>query len=181
MAYKHTTLTTLGGTNKKEVELTNRKPISTVVRLLGALLLAAMALRSAPAFAGNVCSNADLQGAYVYSVGFTAINFPPNGPGAIMGKITLDGRGNFAGTVNGSVAGVISLVDVPITGTYSIAVDCTGSWTTIYPGLTAQFSLVLVDDIDGRKHAEFIGNGADAVATGTVKPMFAPAQNSQGN
>jgi len=149
-----------------------------VGRLAAAAGLAATALCSTPAFAG-VCNNADLQGAYVYSVGFTAINFPPDGPGAIMGKVTLDGRGNFAGTVNGSVAGVISLVDVPITGTYSIAADCTGSWTTIYPALTAQFSLVLVDDIDGRKHAELIGNGADAVATGTVKPMFAPAQDSQ--
>lgn len=171
----------------KVASLTKRKPILTFVRLLGALLLAAMALRSTPAFAGNVCRNADLQGAYVYSINATAINFPPNGPVSILGKITLDGRGNFAGTVNGEIAGAFDLTDNPVTGTYSIAADCTGSWTTDYlnpdgtPGLTLHWSLVLVDDIDGRKYAELMGTGLGAVNTGenTVKPMFAPAQNSQ--
>jgi hypothetical protein len=79
----------------KVAPLTKRKPIPIFVRLLGALLLVAMALHSAPAFANDVCTNADLQGAYVYSVDATAINFPPNGPVAILGKISLDGRGNF--------------------------------------------------------------------------------------
>jgi len=85
----------------------------TVGRLAAAAGLAAMALHSAPAFAGNVCSNADLQGAYVYSINATAINFPPNGPVSILGKITLDGRGNFAGTVNGEIAGAFDLTDNP--------------------------------------------------------------------
>jgi len=159
----------------------------TVGRLAAAAGLAAMALHSAPAFAGNVCSNADLQGAYVYSINATAINFPPNGPVSILGKITLDGRGNFAGTVNGEIAGAFDLTDNPVTGTYSIAADCTGSWTTDYlnpdgtPGLTLHWSLVLVDDIDGRKYAELMGTGLGGVTTGenSVKPMFAPAQNSQ--
>jgi len=40
---------------------------------------------------------------------------------------------------------------------------------------------VLVDDIDGRKYAELMGTGLGGVITGenSVKPMFAPAQNSQ--
>ena len=183
MAYQGTTLTTLGGTNMTKVSpLTKRKPILTFVRLLGALLLVAVAIPqawSAPAFAGEFCNNADLQGAYVYSVDGTAITIPPIGPVAILGKITLDGGGNFVGTVNGGIAGAFGLDDVPVTGTYSIAADCTGSWTTFYPAFTAHFSLVLVDGIDGRKHAELVGTGTGGVATGTVKPMFAAAQNTQ--
>lgn len=130
----------------------------------------AMALHSAPVFASDVCKNADLEGAYVYSVDATSLTIPPVGPLAILGKITLDGKGNFAGTINGSIAGEI-LPEVPITGTYSIAGDCTGSFTTIYPLFTAHFSLVLVDGVDHRKHAELLATDAGTVGTGAVKPM----------
>ena len=123
-----------------KVAPTKRKPILTFVRLLGALLLIAVAIpqaRSAPVFAGEVCNNADLQGAYLYSVAEQL------GPVAILGKITLDGRGNFAGTFNVSIDGAI-ITDAPLTGTYSIAADCTGSWTTVHPAETHHFSVVLV-------------------------------------
>ena len=169
MAYKDTTLKTLGGTNMTKVApLTKRKPILTFVRLLCALLLVAVAIspaQSTPAFAGEVCTNADLQGAYLYSVAEQI------GPVAILGKITADGRGNFAGTFSVSITGVI-ITDAPLTGTYSIAADCTGSWTTVYPAETHHFTLVLVDGIDGRKHAELLSTDAGTVATGAVKPMF---------
>jgi len=131
----------------------------------------AMALQSAPPFAADVCTNADLHGAYVYSVNATSLTIPPVGPLAILGKITLDGKGNFAGTINGSIAGEI-LLEVPITGTYSIADDCTGSFTTIYPLFMAHFSLLLVDGGDHRKHAELLAIDAGTVGTGAVKSMF---------
>ena len=140
---------------------------------LGRLLVLsslAMALHSGPAFAADVCKNADLDGAYAYSVEATSLTIPPVGPLAILGKITLDGKGNFAGTINGSIAGQI-LPNVPITGTYSIAGDCTGSFTAIYPAFTAHFSLVLVDGVDHRKHAELLATDAGTVGTGAVKPM----------
>jgi hypothetical protein len=142
------------------------KPLSRLL-VLSSL---AMALHSAPAFAADVCKNADLEGAYVYSVDATSLTIPPVGPLAILGKITLDGKGNFAGTINGSIAGEI-LPEVPITGTYSIADDCAGSFTTIYPLFTAHFSLVLVDGVDHRKHAELLATDAGTVGTGAVKPM----------
>ena len=135
-----------------------------------ALSSLAMALHSAPAFAADVCKNADLEGAYAYSVDATSLTIPPVGPLAILGKITLDGKGNFAGTINGSIAGEI-LPEVPITGTYSIAVDCAGSFTTIYPLFTAHFSLVLVDGVDHRKQAELLAIDAGTVGTGAVKPI----------
>jgi hypothetical protein len=136
-----------------------------------ALSMLAIVLHSAPVFAADVCSNADLRGTYVYSVNATSLTIPPVGPLAILGKITLDGKGNFAGTIDGSIAGEI-LPEVPISGTYSIADDCTGSLTTIYPAFTAHFSLVLVDGVDHRKHAELLSTDAGTVGTGAVKPML---------
>jgi hypothetical protein len=141
-----------------------------VCRLLILSCLATV-LHSAPAFASDVCKNADLEGTYVYSVDATSLTIPPVGPLAILGKITLNGKGNFAGTINGSIAGEI-LPDVPITGTYSIADDCTGSFTTIYPLFTAHFSLVLVDGGDHRKQAKLLAIDAGTVGTGAVKPML---------
>jgi hypothetical protein len=136
-----------------------------------ALSMLAIVLHSAPVFAADVCSNADLRGAYAYSVNATSLTIPPVGPLAILGKITLDGEGNFSGTINGSIAGDI-LPESPITGTYSIAGDCTGSFTTIYPYFSAHFSLVLVDGADGRKHAELLAIDAGTVGTGAVKRML---------
>jgi hypothetical protein len=131
----------------------------------------AMALHAAPAFAADVCKTADLDGAYVYSVDATSLTVPPVGPLAILGKIILDGKGSFAGTINGSIAGEI-LPDVPITGTYTIDGDCTGTFKTIYPLFTAHFSLVLVDGADHRMHAELLAIDAGTVGTGAVKPMI---------
>lgn len=150
------------------LDASSAKPLSRLL-VLSSL---AMALHSAPAFAAKVCNNADLEGAYVYSVNGTATTIPPVGPLAILGKITLDGKGNFAGKVNGSIAGVIILLETPVTGTYSIADDCTGSFTTVYPDITVHFSLVLVDDVDHRKHAELVSIDAGGASPGAVKPMF---------
>jgi hypothetical protein len=90
---------------------------------------------------------------------------------AILGKITPDGKGNFAGKIDGSIAGEI-LPEVPISGTYSVADDCTGSLKAIYPAFTAHFSLVLVDGVDGRKHADLLATDGGTVGTGVVKPMI---------
>jgi hypothetical protein len=153
-------------THSVPFKLSSAKPL---IRFL-VLPALAMALQSVPAFADDVCKNADLKGAYAYSVDATSLTIPPVGPLAILGKITLDGKGNFAGTINGSIAGEI-LPEVPITGTYSIADDCTGSFTTIYPLFTAHFSVVLVDGVDHRRQAELLAIDAGTVGTGAVKPM----------
>ena len=117
----------------------------------------------------NGCSNKSLKGDYAYAVSGSA-TIPPAGFVAILGKIALDGKGSFTGTINGSIAGNI-LTDVPVTGMYGIASDCTGTLTTVYPAFTAHFSLVLVDGVEGRKRADLVEIDTDTVATGTVKPM----------
>ena len=63
---------------------------------VSALLLGISAL---PAAADdNGCSNATLKGDYAYAVTATSLTIPPVGPLAILGKITLDGKGSFTGS-----------------------------------------------------------------------------------
>ena len=136
---------------------------------VSALLLGISAL---PAAADdNGCSNATLKGDYAYAVTATSLTIPPVGPLAILGKITLDGKGSFTGSVNGVIGGIVILTDVPITGTYSIASDCTGTLMTIYPAFTAHFSLVIVEGAEGRSEAETIGTDPGTVGTATIKPV----------
>ena len=112
------------------------------------------------------CSNRTLSGDYAYAVNSTSL-IPPVGPLAILGRITADGKGSFSGSINGSIVGTI-ITDVPVTGTYSVASDCTGTLTTFYPAHTAHFSLVLVEGVKGSKRAELLTNDAGEVGTGTV-------------
>jgi hypothetical protein len=115
-------------------------------------------------------STASLKGDYAYAVNGTGVTIPPAGPIAILGKITLDGRGSFSGSVNGSIAGAFLLTDAPVTGTYSVASDCTGTLTTNYPAITIHFSLVLVEGAKGSNAAELV-SGESGPATGTLNPV----------
>lgn len=140
------------------------KALSTMA--IGAVLIGLSVL---PAVAAdNGCSDASLKGDYAYSVNGTAVTIPPLGPVAILGKITLDGKGAFTGSVNGSIAGAYVLTDVPVTGTYNVASDCTGTLTTFYPAFTAHFSLVLVQGAKGGKTAQLVVIDAGAVGAGSV-------------
>jgi hypothetical protein len=147
---------------------------SSAARRLGRLLAVPALLLGLTAMASatdnNGCSNASLKGDYGYAVTGTSVTIPPIGPVAFLGKITLDGKGNFTGSANGSIAGII-LTDMPIPGTYSIASDCTGTLTTNYPAFTAHFSLVLIQGVEGRMVAELLETDAGTVATGTVNPV----------
>jgi hypothetical protein len=133
-------------------------------------LLLGLSVMPAAAADDNGCSDATLKGDYGYAVTATSLTIPPVGPLAILGKITLDGKGNFTGSINGSIAGNI-LTDVPITGTYNIASDCTGTLMTIYPAFTAHFSLVIVEGAQGRREAELLATDAGTVGTGTINPV----------
>jgi hypothetical protein len=118
----------------------------------------------------NGCSNAALKGDYGYGANGISVTIPPIGSVAILGKITSDGKGDFTGSANGSIAGNI-LTDMPITGTYSIASDCTGTLTTFYPAFTAHFSLVLVEGVEGHREAELLETDAGTVATGSINSV----------
>jgi hypothetical protein len=158
----------------KNVDLQIFAIASSSRRRLGKLLAVPALLLGltcmAAAADNNGCSNATLKGDYAYAVNATSITIPPVGPLAILGKITVDGRGNFTGSANGSIAGII-LTDIPISGTYSIASDCTGTLTTTYPAFTGHFSLVLVEGVEGRSQAELLSTDAGTVGTGKINAV----------
>ena len=136
-------------------------------RVLGTFAIAAllMGLSVLPAAADDKgCSDASLKGDYSYAINGITPTTPGFPPFAILGKITADGNGSFSGSINVNLTGII-ITDVPVTGTYSVASDCTGTLTTVYPAFTAHFSLVLVE---GSKRAELVETDAGTVGTGTV-------------
>jgi hypothetical protein len=151
-------------------QLNSRMICGLPARVLDTLPILAllMGLSVLPAAADDKgCSDASLKGDYAYAVNGTSLTIQPVGPVAILGKITADGKGSFSGSINGSIAGII-LTDVPITGTYGVASDCTGTLTTDYPAFTAHFSLVLFED---SKRAQLVETDAGTVGTGTVNPV----------
>jgi hypothetical protein len=89
---------------------------------LGILMFFVVATGSASA----ACSNSSVNGAYGFSVhGFSG----PNSPVAVVGLFTADGAGNISsGKSTASNKG--NIATATLTGTYSIAKDCTGTVTT---------------------------------------------------
>jgi|HubBroStandDraft_1064217.scaffolds.fasta_scaffold117180_2 hypothetical protein len=74
------------------------------------------------------CSNATLQGTFAYTSTGT-ITSPPDlaGPVAEVGAQTFDGKGGTAATATLSSDGTI--LQLAITGTYTVNPDCTGTFT----------------------------------------------------
>jgi len=86
------------------------------------LFVAIFAVGSASAAS---CSDATLKGVY----GSILSGFGGDGtPRASVGQATADGQGNLSGTYTKSKDGTI--LTGTVTGTYSVAKNCTGSWTT---------------------------------------------------
>jgi hypothetical protein len=110
--------------NAKEMIM---KP-STIAKAF-ATTLAALALGIAPnAKADEGCSNATLKGTFSYtSTGF--ITAPPAlaGPFAEVGTQTFDGKGGTTAAATLSQNG--NILQVTITGTYTVNPDCTGTFT----------------------------------------------------
>jgi len=86
------------------------------------LFVAIFAVGSASAAS---CSDATLKGVY----GFTFSGLGGDGtPRAIVGQATADGKGNVSGTLTKSKDGTI--LTLTVTGSYSVAKNCTGSLTS---------------------------------------------------
>jgi len=110
------------------------------------------------------CSNANFTGKY----GFAGNGLDTNGkPISFLGYIKADGKGTFTGTETASDDGTV-ITNVPITGTYSINSDCTGSGTTKLKGQkgTNHFTLVVVS---GGKNLQFLITDAPKVQIGTAQ------------
>jgi len=109
------------------------------------------------------CSNANVTGKY----GFASGGLDKNGnPIRVLGYFKANGKGKFTGTETGSDNGSV-VINVPITGTYSVNSDCTGSGTTTPKGGKAShFSLVVVS---GGKNLQFLITDSPNVQAGTAQ------------
>jgi hypothetical protein len=140
---------------------------------LATLLISGIAPQ-AQAGDGKGCSNASLTGTFV----FTAAGFlvaPPQfaGPFAGVGTQTFDGNGGTTATETVSQKG--NILNVTITGTYTINPDCTGSMTLNITSQNPPVSLTnhlsfAIDD----NGAEFraIQTDPGVVVTGTGRKQF---------
>ena len=91
-----------------------------VTATLAALLIVATA---GSAHAGNTCSTATLKGSY----GALLTGFVGGAAFATLDLVTADGFGNASGSGTSNVGGTVSTA--PISFTYMINSDCTGSAT----------------------------------------------------
>jgi hypothetical protein len=84
---------------------------------------------------------------------------------AVLGQVTLDGKGNISGTETLSVGGAISTV--PVTGTYTQNADCTGAAHITPTGSpTSNFNTVAVND---GKELLLIETDNNTVVAGTAQ------------
>jgi len=98
------------------------------------------------------CSNASVKGSFGFILTGTRIGGSDPGPRANVGRFTSDGKGNLSGYETKSKNGTI-ILDVTITGTYTVNPDCTGSTTiTGSDGEVRNFDFVIVN-----KHSEVFG------------------------
>jgi len=110
------------------------------------------------------CSNANVTGKY----GFAGNGLDKNGkPISFLGYIKADGKGTFAGTETGSDDGTV-FTNIPLTGTYSVNADCTGSGTSKLKGQKTinHFTLVV---LSGGKNLQTLSTDAPNVQTGTAQ------------
>lgn len=132
--------------------------VSAVVALLGCLVVATLfstlpkrgiAGLAAPVVqADGGCSVASLSGPYATEGEGTIVgalpSFPP--PPFAFGEVILDhfnGAGSFFGDAKVNLGGVV--LDVPVTGTYTVNADCTGTVTVNTSlGLTLHNAMVVI-------------------------------------
>ena len=97
------------------------------------------------------CNNASLKGG---EFGIKGVSYPTNAsasgsvPFAIVGVITFDGVGGTTGELTDSRNGVVR-PELPVTGSYALNLDCSGSVALSIPGRVdpLKFDLVLVSTL----------------------------------
>ena len=131
---------------------------STIAKTLTAAAVIAIALATGPAAkaADKGCTSSTVLGTYSYTAtGF--ITAPPEfaGPFAEIGSQTFDGRGGTTATATLSQNG--NILQVSVTGAYTVNPDCTGTLTlqVTQIGITVN-AFFVIDDA---------GNGFQAIET----------------
>jgi hypothetical protein len=110
------------------------------------------------------CSNATVTGKY----GFAGNGLDKNGkPTSFLGYFKADGKGKFAGVETGSDDGTV-FTNVPLSGTYSVSADCTGSVTAKLKGQKTIYHTSLVV-LSGGKSLQTVSLDAPTVQAGTAQ------------
>lgn len=110
------------------------------------------------------CSDANVTGKY----GFVGNGLDKNGsPISFIGYINADGKGTFKGTETVSDNGSV-FTNLPISGTYSVNSDCTGSGTTKVKGQKGIDHIALVV-LSGGKNLQSVSTDAPTVQAGKAQ------------
>jgi len=115
-----------------------------------------------------ICTNAGVQGSFGLETTGVVLA-PTTGPVAFIGELKLtvkpSGEGVISGHVSGSKGASLTLAEEPVTGSYTVATDCTG--TAIRPRGHSEmhFSLVVVDR---GKEMLAIETDSDTVVSGAL-------------
>jgi hypothetical protein len=126
------------------------------------------------AWAGSVaaqrapgCSAGSVSGAYGFSLTGTNVHA---GSYAIVGRLVADGKVRFQGSASQSVSGHV--YRNTISGTYTVATDCTGTVSLeLAGGAKANLSFVIVT---GGEELLLIATDAGTIETGVAKRIAAP-------
>jgi hypothetical protein len=89
------------------------------------------------------CTNTNLNGELFYTLSGTIKSGTSNVSYQEQGKVTADGNGGLSGTTTTSTAGV--LATLPVSGSYSIQANCSGTATLTTSANAAQLTLQLVN------------------------------------
>jgi hypothetical protein len=159
---------------------TGHNPFSFVVTSTGFLAVEPINLTTGVSTEGfavkqgsATCTNAGAEGSFgLEATGVFVAGAPVTGPVVLIGDLKLtvnhSGEGLISGNLAGSEGGTIfHFVGEPVTGSYSIAADCTGTATIQSKSLSEiSFSFVVVD---GGKEMLAIETDADTVVSGTLR------------
>jgi hypothetical protein len=119
------------------------------------------------------CINAGVKGSVgLEATGVFVTGAPFTGPLALIGKLVLSVNASGDGVISGHVAGsengtILTFTKEPVTGSYSVSANCTGTATITPKGQSAlNFSVVVVNS---GKEMLAIETDADTVVTGTLQ------------
>jgi len=119
------------------------------------------------------CTNAGVEGSFGFqATGDFVAGAPVTGPVAFIGELKLSVDSSGDGVIIGHLAGsedgaIFRFVGEPVTGTYSVAADCTGTATITPKGKPAlNFTFVVVD---GGSQILVLETDADTVVSGTLQ------------
>jgi hypothetical protein len=119
------------------------------------------------------CTNAGLKGGFGFqTTGIFLAGAPVTGPVAFVGALSFSVNSSGDGVLSGRVAGsedgtIFTFTEAPVTGSYSVNSDCTGTATITPEGQSAlNFNFVVVD---GGKEMLAIETDADTVVSGTLQ------------